>query len=373
MHVLGKGQATEVFNDGGVVCRAIESMGYRLPLTELTALRLLRSLDPDLFLGGASYYGDPTNARLLTACKKLKVPTVGLLDHWKNLDRFDGPTTTGLHFAPDILGVMDETTKTALEAFGFHADRLCVVGHPYLQQVYGTRRRLLEKSSVAALRRRAGVPADGLLILCCSEMLHVHGISEACGPRCQPLFQVNLGGGMVLDRMRHLARRVEVRTGRPCIIALRPHPFEQNRPAVPTLPPVPVLDTTVCTDIEAVAAADVVVGMSSMPMIQAYVLRKPVISLRAPSIMGRRSRPIYFHWDSDRTFTVVRGFAALGRVMEAVARGRWPQYELTGRTRSMLRNATGRAVRLLQRVVRQACQDQNGRCVGAGVRRRLSE
>jgi|GEM_PF-2188966 len=356
VRVVGTDQAAEVFRSAGIRCQTLRSYDHPLPLSDAAALRVLKSLAPNLFLGGASYYGDPTNARLLTACRKLSVPTVALLDHWKNLDRFGGPKTQGFAFAPDVLGVPDDVIKSELQELGLSGSRIALVGHPYLQEIHAARRRILSSAGNRALRRRAGLADGAFLVLCCSEMLHAHGPSSSCTPRCRALFEVQDHGMSLLDQVCEVVSDVETRAQRPCVVALRPHPFEMSRPSRSFASSVLRMDHRVCSDVEAVAAADMVLGISSMPLIQAYVLGKPVVSLQVPSVVRRRqaySSRAAWAWDSEQTFTSVHCVADLKRVVENLLHGRWRPHDLTVRVKSTLKDSTGRAVRLLARAARQ--------------------
>lgn len=347
--VLGTEAACEVFHSGGVPCRTLEVAGLGSPIGEGKALRWMASLSPDVYVGDAGHLRDRTAVRLMAACRRLGVPTLALLDHWKNLDRFQDRNGDGFRHAPDILGVMDRATGRVLEHLGLEKDRIRVVGHPYLEEIYRARKRLLAGDWVVSLRRRIGVPREAMLVLCCSEMLHVHGPDVSCTHRCKPLFQNVASGGSALDAVRLAAEQASEWSGRPVVVALRPHPFERRLSAVTSEPRIPLLDDRICSDMEAVAAADVVAGLTAMPLIQAYVLGKPVISLsQLWLIEGARDPSEEFHWDVHRTFIVVRNWRALARTLAGLARARRRAAGLNTRVRTVLRDATGRAVRLVR-------------------------
>lgn len=373
LRVFGSDQATQVFREGLVPCTNLPAAGYRLPLTQEAARRFVRAQAPTVFLAGASHYRDPTNARLLSACRRLGVPTVALLDHWKNLDRFGERTADGFALAPDILGVMDEPTRAALEKLGFEPGRLALVGHPYLEGIYRARRHWCSRRRAERLKRLVGVPPGALLILCCSEMLHAHGPSAPCQAGCRPLFEAKDRGRTLLDRVEQVARRLQRGTGHPCVVALRPHPFEAIRAGYVQPTAVPLMDQRICSDVEAVAAADLVIGVSAMPLIQAAVLGKPVASLRLSAIPVRRSRrAAAVPWERDGAVSAVRGWSALERMAEAVIRGRWRPVAPAPSTLAVVRDAAGRAVRLIRRLARQERRRPGPGSVGP-LRERLAQ
>lgn len=351
--VMGSGTAAEVFRHGGVSSLVLRN-GNSLPLTDAAARRLIQSYSPDAMLCGASHLRDPTNARLINACRMLGIRTLALLDHWKNLERFTPSSSVKDSPALDLLGVMDTPVKEALVRLGLKRDRIFVVGHPYLEEIYRKRRTLLSRMHTSAVRRRIGIEPNEILVLCCSEMLHAHGVSQACQPGCTSLFEVRVHGASLLAQVTEAARRVSEVTGRHCRVVLRPHPFEREHRRPLRRPGVDLMDHAVCSDIEAVATADVVIGISAMPMIQAYVLGKPVVSVAFPVVRKRQGDYAQrFLWKSGETFSVVRSCDALRCLLEAVACGRWQHSGLTPQVRLVLRDATGRAVRLLERALRE--------------------
>lgn len=349
--VMGSGTAAEIFRQGGVTCQVLKN-GHSAPLTESAAQRLLRRLAPDAFLCGASHFRDPTNARLINACRTLGIRTVGFLDHWKNLERFTAQPSQNGSLVPDVLGVMDAPVRDALVRLGLNRDQIFLVGHPYLEEIFRARRTLSESGRTSVLRRQVGIGPDDLMVLCCSEMLHAHGVSEGCRPSCISLFEVRNQGESLLAQITDATRQVSRGINRRCQVVLRPHPFESEHRRPIRQAGVAIMDQSVCSDIEAVAAADLVVGVSSMPLIQAYVLGKPVASLAFPAVRKRQGAYARrFLWDSDETFTLVRSRAGLSRLLESVANGCWQHSGVTPRMRLVLRGATGRAVRLLERML----------------------
>lgn len=346
--VLGTESACDVFRLAGIPCQTLKAAGLGPPVRDRQVIRWVAALSPDLYISDAGHLRDRTAVHLLSACRRLGVPTVALLDHWKNLDRFRGRNGDGFRHAPDVLGVMDQNTSRMLERLGLKRDRIRVVGHPYLEEMHRTRRRLLARRRVASLRRRIGVPDDGVLVLCCSEVLHVHGPDSPCTQSCHSLFQGATPEGTLLDTVRLAVERTSTRTGRQVVIALRPHPYEGRMYAAGGEVPVPMLHDGLCSDVEAVAAADIVMGLTAMPLIQAYVLGKPVVGLTLPTIVeGERDPMRRFHWDTARTFILVKDERALTSKLTALIRGRRPG-SMNHRVRAVLRDATLRVLRQIR-------------------------
>lgn len=343
--VFATSRAAAVFRRGGIQCDVVNPA----PLSERAAREVIRKAAPALFVSDAGHCRDPSSARLIAACRRMGIQTIGLLDHWKNLDRFGEPDSRVDDQAPDVLGVMDPVSKILLAQLGLPAHRLTVVGHPHLQEIYAARHRILSAGRRTELRRNLGLPREALVILCCSELLHVHGARETCNGQCLPLFQTKLSGARLLDHLEGIAGRVSRNARRSCVVALRPHPFEMHGGGRQHSGIAWVLDDRMCSDVEAVALADVVVGKSAMPLIQAYFLGKPVLSLQLPCLM-RATPPTRWGWcwDDSRTFAVVHSLSEVEMVLRRIAAGKWRPAPLTPEARAVVRGARGRVVRLIQ-------------------------
>ena len=85
---------------------------------------------PGLLLTGASFLDD-FERRLWSAGRKLRIPSLAVLDSWTNIERrfqFSDATSE----QPDVLGVIDEITRVQISAEGWCRARMIVVGQPHL-------------------------------------------------------------------------------------------------------------------------------------------------------------------------------------------------------------------------------------------------
>lgn len=272
LRIVAQGPAVKLFEQERIPAEPLARFGRPLPLSEAVAASVVRSVGPDLLLAPLSHPRDPSSGRLIQAARVIGIPTIGLLDQWKGWNRFrevpNGPTV----FAPDVLGVMDRRTQAVFIRQGWTADQVPVVGHPYLERLHERRSWLNDREQRAQLRRRAGLEPEARVVLFCSEIVHDHGYHDPCGAGCRPLGEMPVSGGPLLETVREAVE--SLKTDAPHHLILRSHPNEPK-----SLSGFRTLSEGILSDEEAVAQADVVLGLSAMPLIEAAILGRPAASL----------------------------------------------------------------------------------------------
>ena len=78
---------------------------------------------------------DKTNCVLIEVAKKMKIPTLGFLDHWKGFDRFFNENNDPIYI-PNWLGVIDQLTCERLVSNNIIPNRIASIGHPWLDHLY---------------------------------------------------------------------------------------------------------------------------------------------------------------------------------------------------------------------------------------------
>lgn len=336
VQTVAHGPAVRLIGKSGIPVVPLDSFGYPVPLSPRDAMSLLKRLSPDLFFSGTSHPRDPSNGRLTAAARQSGIPTVAILDHWKGLERFRETTGGPPVFAPALLGVMDGAARAGCLAEGLAPDSLRVVGHPYLEQIRLDRPTADDPGRSAAGRR---------VVLFCSEIVHDHAFHEPCGAACLPLSEVPVGGARLLDLVRTAAETLAARGGASVEVILRAHPNEvgTRRADLRVAAPEEVSDS------EAVAAADVVVGLSAMPLIEAAVLGKPAASLAC--FDGWRPRRAFITervWDAMSFFPVLDHPGRIGPFLAASLEGAAVPPLDPARERELLVGATDRCVDLVR-------------------------
>lgn len=336
VQVLAHGAAVALFRRSPVACVPLDACGCPLPLAAEEARALVRRVAPDLLFSATSHPREPSNGRLVASARDAGIPTVAILDHWKGLERFRETTGGPPVFAPALLGVMDGVARAGCLAEGLAPDSLRVVGHPYLEQIRLDRPTADDPGRSAARRH---------VVLFCSEIVHDHAFHEPCGAACLPLSEVPVGGARLLDLVRIAAETLAARGGASVEVILRAHPNEAGtrRADLRVAAPEEVSDS------EAVAAADVVVGLSAMPLIEAAVLGKPAASLAC--FDGWRPRRAFITervWDAMSFFPVLDHPGRIGPFLAASLEGAVVPPLDPARERELLVGATDRCVGLVR-------------------------
>ena len=72
-----------------------------------------------------------TNANLILALRKLKIPSLGFFDHWKGFDRL--LENNELSYVTDKVCVIDDYVEKKLITLGVTKENIYIVGHPELE------------------------------------------------------------------------------------------------------------------------------------------------------------------------------------------------------------------------------------------------
>jgi hypothetical protein len=249
-------RATPVFARQGIVAREFDDV-------DAAELRAAWSADPAAALvTGTSHYAafEPT---LWALARESGAPSLAVLDSWMNLDR---RFSAG---RPDWVGAVDGAQVAELRALGFSAEQILVSGHPFL-------------SALEARVRTARPPAPhpgSTEVLFISEPI----ASDVEAGVNAPFGFTELDAFAVL----HAAAVEAAIAGAPSALAVKLHPYEDPTrflALVASLGQRPGVDLQLVPRADRpepwLARADLVVGISSMLLLEAIAARRPVISLQ---------------------------------------------------------------------------------------------
>lgn len=275
--LAGLGLVPRLVADG--LARAyLRGHGLTAAAPETSATTTLDRAAPRLLVVGTSENPDSPAFALRHEASRRGIPVVGAVDAYLGAeDRFRGRTGDPLAHAPDALLVPDAPTRDAYAALGFSAPAIEVVGHPRADTVRAERTRL-EAEGRSALRAKAFPDAGRkpvllFLVETSTGLRHeqfrrgpdytLHGRGSHDG-RTEIVLEE------VLDALAVLPERPYV--------ALRLHPKNRAEDFAPyrrelddVLPGGPGL--------EAVFAADAVVGMTTALLGEAALLGRPTLSV----------------------------------------------------------------------------------------------
>ncbi len=265
---------------GGAAARVLTQEGTAFePYDGGSAEALLAATKPRLLVAGTAEAADATGLALIGGARARGIVTAGVVDSPANPEyRFGGHGQAPLAHAPEWILVPDGETRAAFVALGAPEDRVVACGHPGYDTVRA-RRAALEARGRQAVRDALWpeAPADRPLLVFLAE------ISDGPDPaqyRRGPDYTLEGTSGsdgrteIVLEEFLHAIAGFNPR---PHLI-LRLHPkntareFDAYRADFDRMSQADLID-------EVIFAADLVVGMTSEPMLRAVLLGRPTLSI----------------------------------------------------------------------------------------------
>ena len=265
--VAGYGHALKRFAGRNIACLETHSV------QEVDSF-LLDSERPDLLITSATSLPevDMSEKYLWRQARSKGIASIAFLDQWQNYAiRFSGPGGGGrLTYLPDWINGLNAIGCSEMISEGFDKDRLLALGHPYLSSL----RSDISTLEPAGLKMQLQIPAGAKVVLFVSEPIREY-----------------YGGARGYDQyqaleflLADLAKSVE----KPRIL-VKLHPkdnaasFRGLINKFHSLAPQLIDDDL--SSLECLTVADFVFGMSSIMLIEAYVLGKSVVSLQ-PGLCG---------------------------------------------------------------------------------------
>ena len=270
LSVLAAGHANVYFGDD---CISLESLDNK------SAEQILDRFKPDLLIVGTSENQKTFAFDLLDLAKLKGISSVGAVDSAANVsERFKGVGVHPLKHAPDWLIVPDMMTAKAFHHIGFSIEKIFVGGHPRfdeilgLRNVWGATERSIQRS------KWFDVHDDSLMIItfvseistglnknqyCRSSFYTLHGDEDSFG-RTE----------IVLDEFLNFINGLSYKP----YLVLRLHP-KQNKEELSNYVDRFDFISRVEPALEIISASNIVVGMTSMLMLEAALLGRPVLSI----------------------------------------------------------------------------------------------
>jgi hypothetical protein len=237
---------------------------------------------PALLLLGTSENRESVDRRLHRQARRRGIPTVCLLDYWSQFaQRFSEAGPDGhLGLVPDRIFVMDEPARDALIAEGVPPERLDVTGHPYLdyfQQSAPT----LRPADAAAFRASLGLASQTRLITFVSETF---GFTCGEDARFEPLSTSRERTIVVLEHLLAALARIVPGLDQEVALVNKLHP-KNTAGEFASVPrrslPFTMHVLTDADNTQLLQASALVIGMTSMLLVEAACLGLPTLSILA--------------------------------------------------------------------------------------------
>jgi hypothetical protein len=199
--------------------------------------------------------------------RKLGFPTIAFLDQWQNYSlRFSGNQKRQLlKYLPDQINCINNIAKTEMIAEGFSSDILVPLGHPYLSYV----KEQYRFSHRENIHKQHNIPIRNEIVLFASEAIREHyGNSRGYN-------QYEVIEGFLECFTADSDKKT---------ILLKLHPRENVEAYDYLIKKNSGIDIRILTNqltpLECLAASDKVYGMTSMMLIEAYIIGKPVVTIQ---------------------------------------------------------------------------------------------
>jgi len=235
---------------------------------------LIERHSPDFVITSATSLPskDMSEKHLWRIAANRRIPSLAFIDQWQNYAmRFSGPRPEEkLAYMPSFINCLNEIGRMEMISKGFDAARLLAFGHPYLTYVKAAAVSLKPQE----LKRSLDIKDNQMVVLFVSEAIKENYGNERGYDQYEALELLLISLG---------------RASKPstCIIKLHPkddksklyrvtHKFPDQRM---------ILIENELDSLECLVMSDVVYGMTSIMLIEGYILGKKVVSLQ-PNVCG---------------------------------------------------------------------------------------
>jgi hypothetical protein len=264
--------------------RVLQRLERAAPVSRVVT-DFVRDQRPDVVVVSPLIDAASDQVDLVRACQRTGIPVIAAIASWDNL------TNKGhMRVYPDLVTVWNEHQRTeAIELHGVSPDRIRVTGAQLFDRWF-ERQPSLDRQ---AFCRQVGLPDDRPFVLFTGSSVFI-----ARSDREVPFVRTWIEG------MRASASPVL----RDAAVLVRPHPFNPDAwitADFSDLGPVavfprerytPAAEEARSSFFDSLYHCDAVVGINTSAMIEAAILRKPVLSLLTPEFAGTQEGTIHFRY-----------------------------------------------------------------------------
>lgn len=257
----------------------------------------LKDEAPDIVITGTSA-DDFTEKYCWNACAELGIPSIAILDQWLNYGiRFSEYSVNMIEeyarnkshpFLPTLIIAPDEYARNEMIDEGLPADRIVACGQPYFETVLASGS---DVEKMARFRDENRLGPDDFVIVFASEPM-----TKTFGDGAMRYWGYN--ELTILSSLAQALDEVARETHRNVTLVIRPHPKEGQEHFADILKN--IRNFRCFFDTESLPwtlmnSADLVCGMSSMFLIEAAILGRPILSIQiglcreTPFVLDRRN------------------------------------------------------------------------------------
>jgi len=220
-------------------------------------------------LAGTSANRYDFEKQFIAAARAAMIPSLSVLDFWSNYALRFSDSKGDLIYLPDRIAVMDELACQEMQADGIAAARIVVTGHPAWDSLAATRA-AFTLAQRRTLRQQCGLAEGDWLIIYASQPI------PPADRSCE-WFDREAAVEALIAAIESVAQR----QGKGALLLIRCHPKEGRLPFRHRSSERIRIETQVGGDGRPwLLAADAVVGMATMLLVESALLGRPTLSLR---------------------------------------------------------------------------------------------
>lgn len=267
--VYGSKYAGNIFSHENIGYRTLPKHIIRkkdFPLIE----KILKREKPDLVFTSTSF-GRVIDNAFWHAAAGMGIKTFTLMDYWSNYSkRFRCYfANRKLEVLPSFIGVMNDFGKHEMIREGFPEDKLVVTGHPYLDSLIGAKRRLMNAEK-NAFRKNFGIGRKEFLVVFAAEPFKRKDIKRLGYTDIE-----------MLERLIRALEKIATTEKRKITLIIKAHIRETRRDSVfPKSRVIKIVLAKKGKSEDFILNADLVTGISSMFLVESFLMNRPTISVR---------------------------------------------------------------------------------------------
>lgn len=296
VRLFGKDTALEKYAHAGL--EGMDIIGAIDEISLESIIAFLRSEQPNLIITGTSF--DSTEKYIWEAAEQLEIPSFAIIDQWINYSaRFtkdcvaDERNNEGIQrlCVPTKIFVMDDYARQEAIEEGLDPLRIVATGHPHFQALLA-KTESLSSEKIDELRSNLSISRSDIVITYASEPVsqdYADSGSDYWGFTEQTILEE------IIDSLKE----VSVELARPPVLVIRLHPRDSVTAYESMLSSLEGESIRVIMDresdpLELISVSDLIIGMSSMFLIEAVIVGKPVLSVliglrrENPFVLSRR-------------------------------------------------------------------------------------
>lgn len=259
---------------------------YLEDVTVVSLTKFLQKEMPDIIITGTSA-NDFTEKYLWKAAEKLKIPSFAILDQWMsygirfsefNLSQIDKYNVEHMHcYFPTKILVMDEYAKEMMVEDGIEISRVKVVGQPYFNYLFD-KAQSINKQEILDYKMSINCFDDDIIVTFATE-----AISQTYNEDSKALESIGYTDKTILYEVYQCIKSISFNYNKKIKLIIRLHPKDESSTYIDFLSRIEDKDIEVTIDKDTdtlliISASDIICGMSSMFLIEATILGKPIIS-----------------------------------------------------------------------------------------------